>query len=124
MGSRARLGAVIVQCHDPEALAAFWCGLLGLQVSERLGDPPHYVDCSPVVADVAGSPYLGFERVAGLQPGSRVHLDLEPDDIEATTAWIEANGGIRAPAGDVSQHGERWRVMRDPEGNEFCLWFD
>ncbi|MCZ3386745.1 MAG: hypothetical protein LH630_07220 [Actinomycetia bacterium] len=109
MGSRARLGAVIVQCHDPEALAAFWCGLL---------------DCSPVVTDVAGSPYLGFERVAGLQPGSRVHVDLEPDDIEATTTWIEANGGIRTPAGDDSQHGERWRAMRDPEGNEFCLWFD
>jgi predicted enzyme related to lactoylglutathione lyase len=115
MDARARLGAVIVQCRDPERLAAFWCGLLGLHVRERLGDPPHYVDCSPVSGD-AGA-YLGFERVAKTASGSRVHLDIEPDDIEETTSWVVANGG------DVSEHGESWRVMRDPEGNEFCLWF-
>lgn len=123
---RVRLGAVIVQCRDPETLATFWCELLGLHVSERLGEVAdglaHYVDCTPFAGD-AGGAYLGFERVADPGVGSRLHLDLEPDDVEATTDWIEAHGGDRAPAGDVSQHGERWRVMRDPEGNEFCLWF-
>jgi predicted enzyme related to lactoylglutathione lyase len=97
--------------------------LLGLQVRDRLGDPPHYVDCSSVVSGDAAGAYLGFEHVAEPAPRSRVHLDIEPDDIEETTSWIVANGGSRAPAGDVSEHGESWRVMRDPEGNEFCLWF-
>ena len=43
--------------------------------------------------------------------------------FDAATEWVEANGGSRAPAGDISEHGEKWRVLRDPEGNEFCVWF-
>jgi predicted enzyme related to lactoylglutathione lyase len=121
MPARARLAAVIVQCRDPETLAEFWCQLLDLTVSERLGDPVHFVDCTAVTPGADG-PYLGFERVSEWQPGSRLHLDLEPDDVEATTSWIEANGGSRCSSEDVSEHGESWRVMRDPEGNEFCLW--
>lgn len=117
------MAAVIVKCQDPEALSAFWCDLLGLHVIDRLGDPAQYVDCSPFTSGPDGGVYLGFERVAESSVGSRIHLDLQPDDVEEATAWIESNGGSRSPTGDVSEHGEQWRVMRDPEGNEFCLWF-
>lgn len=116
----ARVAAVIIDCVDPEQLASFWCQLLGLEVLDRLGDPPHYVDCGAI----AGDAYLGFQRVEPTSApveGRRTHLDLAVDDLEATTSWVERNGGRHVV--DVAEHGERWRVMCDPDGNEFCLWF-
>lgn len=117
--AQTRVAAVIIDVHDPESLAQFWCERLDISVANRLGDPAHYVDCTPF----AGEAYLGFQRVAGGRPPkNQLHLDLEPDDIDAVTAWVERNGGRRALDRDVDEHGERWRVMLDPEGNEFCLW--
>ena len=34
----SRLVAVALDCHDPEALAAFWCAALGYRVRERWSD--------------------------------------------------------------------------------------
>jgi hypothetical protein len=34
---------------------------------------------------------------------------------------VEPLGGTRAPDIDFSEYGYDWRVMTDPEGNEFCL---
>jgi predicted enzyme related to lactoylglutathione lyase len=123
--AQTRVAAVIIDAHNPESLAQFWCELLDIRVAHRLGDPAHYVDCTPF----AGEAYLGFQRVTDDRPAkNQLHLDLEPDDIEAVTAWVVGNGGRCALGrdvdkhGDVDEHGERWRVMLDPEGNEFCLW--
>jgi Glyoxalase-like domain len=33
----------------------------------------------------------------------------------------ESLGGRRAGTQDLEECGFRWRVMSDPEGNEFCL---
>jgi hypothetical protein len=94
------VAAVIIDCHDPESLARFWCELLDLAVVDRLGEPPQYVDCGAI----AGETYLGFQRVPENKTvNNRVHLDLEVDDVVAVTSWIEANAGGRAslwfPAG-------------------------
>lgn len=116
-----RLGAVIIDCADPERLAAFWGSLLGVKVSGRLGDPPQYVDLEPP----SGIPYLGFQRVPepkGVK--NRVHIDLNVDDVDRATQRIEGLGGARASVGDVREYGYAWRVMADPEGNEFCLIFE
>jgi predicted enzyme related to lactoylglutathione lyase len=52
---------------------------------------------------------------------NRLHLDIRVDDIEQATAQIETLGGRRLPVEDFREHGFRWRVMADPEGNGFCL---
>jgi predicted enzyme related to lactoylglutathione lyase len=113
-----RAAALIVDCHDPERLAGFWCGLLGLEIVDRIEDPPRYVDCSAIAGDL----YLGFQRVPEAKVvKNRVHLDLDVGDVDATTRWVEDHGGSRV--GDVDEPEYRLRVMRDPEGNEFCIWF-
>jgi predicted enzyme related to lactoylglutathione lyase len=48
-------------------------------------------------------------------------LDLAVDDVDTATTRVGALGGRRVAAHDVSEHGFHWRVMADPEGNEFCL---
>jgi len=65
---------------------------------------------------------VAFQRVPEPRAGkNRLHFDVEVDDVEVATTRVEALGGTRAPTADFHEYGYRWRVMADPEGNEFCL---
>ena len=52
----------------------------------------------------------------------RTYVDQIP--VEQATTQIEALGGWRLPLEDFQEYGFRWRVMADPEGNEFCLVYE
>ena len=120
MTAVARWGAVVIDCADPVALAAFWAEMLGGTVhDEGYGDPPRYVAIAP--ADERGM-WLTLQRVPEDKVGkNRLHLDFYPEDLEEAAARVEALGGSRASEDDVREFGFRWRVMADPAGNEFCL---
>ncbi|MGW0150802.1 VOC family protein, partial [Streptomyces sp. NPDC003333] len=64
-------------------------------------------------------PYLRFVRTPDAKTvWNRVHLDVRPypgDDLEAEAARLRALG---ATAVDLDVP---WKVLTDPEGNEFCL---
>jgi predicted enzyme related to lactoylglutathione lyase len=117
-----RLGWCGVDCADPLRLAAFWSQVLGMEIDEgQLGDPPHYVGLIP---STPGGPVITFNRVP--EPKSvknRLHFDIEVNEVESATARVLELGGHRAPTDDFDEYGFRWRVMSDPEGNEFCLIF-
>ncbi|MGW4610027.1 VOC family protein [Streptomyces sp. NPDC004592] len=53
---------------------------------------------------------------------NRLHIDVRsgPDGREATAARLESLGATRVEEVDKGPAG-RWTVMRDPEGNEFCV---
>ena len=114
-----RIGALVVDAHDPGSLARFWAEALGWVISQA--EDPEWVvepregsreDC--VVAD------LIFIKVPEAKAGkNRLHLDLRPTDQAAEVARLEALGATRT---DVGQGDDvRWVVMADPEGNEFCV---
>jgi predicted enzyme related to lactoylglutathione lyase len=66
-----------------------------------------------------------FQRVPEAKSGkNRMHFDLGVDDVDLATARIEALGGARADHDDFHEHGYSWRLMADPEGNEFCLIYE
>jgi hypothetical protein len=46
---------------------------------------------------------------------SRVHIDIETDDIPAEVARLEKLGAV------VDDRKERWVVMRAPSGQRFCI---
>ncbi len=124
MAPIGQLGLTQVDCHDPVALAGFWCQVLGVEVEAVYGDPPQYVNIGAQrpAPDPRG---IAFQRVP--EPKSvknRLHFDIEVDDVESATERVVAIGGRRAPIEDVSEYGFHWRVMSDPEGNEFCLIYD
>ncbi len=66
-------------------------------------------------------PYLQFLRTPDVKTGwNRVHLDVRPypgDDPEAEAARLQALGATTIEL-DQDIH---WKVLADPEGNEFCL---
>ncbi|GAA2433573.1 VOC family protein [Streptomyces macrosporus] len=102
--------AIVVDCADPERLAAFWSRLLGRPIGARTGP---YLWLSP-----GDGPVVGFQRVAEPKTGkNRVHLDLSSPDPAAERERIEALGGRYL--GQYAEGG--FLVMADPEGNEFCV---
>jgi Glyoxalase-like domain len=101
---------VCVDAVDPGGLGAWWQGLLGGEM---------HVDDDGDVSLQAGSVHLLFLGVPERKEGkNRLHFDLRATDYEAAVAAALALGAQRAD--DVYQ-GPRWQVLRDPEGNEFCI---
>jgi predicted enzyme related to lactoylglutathione lyase len=105
---------VNIDCADPDALADFYCAAFGY---ERFGGVGQYR--SIVARD--GRPKLVFQRVPEARAGkNRVHLDvIVGDALEAEAQRLVALGATRVER--VGEYGLEWIVMRDPEGNEFCL---
>ena len=117
----AVLSQVVVDCRDPDALARWWCEVLGWSVTEvEDGD----VEIGP--ADGGATP-LYFARVPepkGVK--NRLHLDVRPADGTTQAAELERLLALGATRADVGQGPEgegeiTWHVLADPEGNEFCL---
>jgi predicted enzyme related to lactoylglutathione lyase len=105
---RSRLAGFIVDCKDadPTLAAEFWGPALGLRV---LGaDGPGYVRLD-------ASPHGLTIEVQRVTHESRVHLDIESDDIEAEAARLEKLGAKRV--GPV----KGWIVMEAPTGQRFCV---
>ncbi|MDT7573010.1 MAG: hypothetical protein QOE05_3184 [Actinomycetota bacterium] len=106
--------AITVDCTDPEAMAAFWGPLLGVEISGR------WKQFVGLKAPQPGHPRLLFQTVDGPRPEHRTtHVDLHVDDLEEVTARVLELGGT--VVGDQVLDETRWRVCADPEGNPFCL---
>ena len=112
---QAAIGLVL-DCTEPESLAAFWAPALGI---ERLAAAGQYV----LLASPTGAiPKLLLQRVE--EPKSaknRMHLDIETPDVDAEVARLEVLGATRLEAEARTEQGSRWVIMADPEGNEFCV---
>ncbi len=53
---------------------------------------------------------------------NRLHLDLVVEDLDTVTAEVESWGGRWLEPGRTRElEGFQWRIMTDPEGNEFDL---
>ena len=105
---------IVIDCADPESLAAFWAAALGYR-SVGFGDP--YFLLLP--AQRAYPPVI-LQRVPEPKQGkARIHFDLRVDDVQAEVRRLEALGARRI---DIGQGDEvAWVPMADPEGNEFCV---
>ena len=114
---------------DPHALAAFWAAALGY-VPEPGYDEP---DGASIVDPDGRGPAIGFLRVPeGKTAKNRMHIDIRvagepPWDLPERARLIRsrAAGLVAAGATLVSEesYGDQLGhiVMRDPEGNEFCV---
>ena len=106
------LSMICFDSNDPPTLAEFWAKLLG---GERTIDK----DGDAWVVLPSGGPRLDFLRVPEAKASkNRLHLDIHSTDVAAATGEALALGATRA---DDVYDGDRWQVLRDPEGNEFCL---
>lgn len=107
---RSRLSTFVIDCRvsDIDAAARFWGGALGRAVHPEPGEEPLYrrLDARPDEALVL---------VQKVEHESRIHLDIETDDLEAEVKRLEALGAKRVA------FVRRWWVMEAPSGQRFCV---
>ncbi|NOR35715.1 MAG: VOC family protein [Woeseiaceae bacterium] len=108
---RSQLAGFIIDCEggDLDEAASFWGRALGYEPSP-LTDPEdekyRQLETGP------GGLHIEVQRV---DHPSRVHLDIETDDIEAEVQRLERLGAKRL--GIV----RTWCVMEAPTGHRFCV---
>jgi catechol-2,3-dioxygenase len=119
-----RITEIIVDCADPERLAAFWCDVLGYVVTDAEDD---VVEIRPAGTEATTSivPSLLFIKVPDVKMAkNRLHLDVNATNTDQATELTRllALGATMADIGQAaSDHEVTWHVLADPEGNEFCL---
>ncbi|MEV0933599.1 VOC family protein [Streptomyces phaeochromogenes] len=116
-----RISELVLDCADPERLAAFWCEVLGYVELDREDDGS--IEIGP--PDVG---FGGLQPTLVLSPSSDprrgklpLHIDVNATDRDQD-AELERLLALGARPADVGQTGaENWHTLADPEGNEFCL---
>lgn len=139
---------ITFDCADPDRLAKFWAQVLGYHLQpppdgfeswdaalEASGVPPdQWNSRSAIVPTEGGGPRIFFQVVPEAKTvKNRLHLDVRAapglrgqermDALEREAARLERLGATRAYRleADPTMGDEGLIMMRDPEGNEFCL---
>ncbi len=108
-----RLSQVDIDVSDLERGARFWSAVLGLEIRREFGQYLEFVRHE-------GSPAIILQKVPEPKTAkTRVHLDIEVDDLDVALAKVEALGGKKLQ--EIQEYDERFVVVADPDGNEFCL---
>jgi hypothetical protein len=138
----ARTVQVVIDCSDPGALAPFWADALGYELEPpptgyaswqdwlvAMGVPEELWNSRSALIDPDGvGPRVFFQQVPEAKIcKNRLHLDVRVggrgDDartkIDVEVSRLEGRGASRAWVVDTDV--EYCVVMRDPEGNEFCV---
>ncbi len=107
----SRLAGLIIDCNTPDldGAATFWGAALGMPVRPLPGKE--------------GERYARLEdpserlhvEVQTVDHPSRVHLDIESDDVEAEVRRLESLGARRIRA------VQDWWVLEAPTGQRFCV---
>jgi hypothetical protein len=137
---------IVFDANDPARLAEFWELALGYVMqpppegfeswddwATATGIPEENWNDARALVDPDGTgPRIFFQRVPeGKVAKNRVHLDVNAGGGHGTPAderrrrvdseverLIDAGASVIGP---MEQRGEYWVVLRDPEGNEFCV---
>ena len=115
MGERiATVGSVVVNVIDLDRGKEFWTALLGVGVAQEVPGfawlERQHEDGIVVALQEVNTPKQGRNRV---------HMDTGVPDLDEGQRRIEEIGGTLVEEHEVP--GYRWRIMADPEGNEFCI---
>lgn len=115
---------IVFDCRVPSKLAQFWAGMLdGYAVRPydeeeiaRLESLGFTVETDPTVMVDGPGASLCFQNVDGRRyDNNRVHLDVS---VENRSAEVER---VKELGAEVVRVLPTYTVMKDPEGNQFCL---
>ena len=119
-----QLKEIVVDADVPSRLARFWAAAVdGYAVRPydadelaRLAGLGLTPETDPVVMVDGPGPTICFQQLEGPRPTrNRVHLDISTADRKAEVARLVGLGAT------VVREAERYTVLHDPEGNNFCV---
>lgn len=111
------LGAVVVNVESMERAVAFWAAALGYVTRDPVPDPLFTQLVDPKGAGLTLS--LQLTDRAGAHP-ARIHIDLYTADQAGQVERLVALGASRAEGWPYPDDAD-FVVLRDPDGNEFCV---
>lgn len=115
---------IVFDCDEPTKLAQFWAGVLdGYHVRAqneaeiaRIAALGVAIQTDATVMVDGPGPSLCFQNVDGQSPdNNRVHFDVEVSNRSVEVERLKQAGAT------VDRVLPTYTVMRDPEGNQFCL---
>ena len=111
-----KFSELVIDSVQPERIARWWADVLDYRITD---EDEEGVEIS---GPTGAGPTLVFIRVPEAKSvKNRLHIDVSPTDREqeAELARLIELGAERVDVGQGDDVG--WVVLRDPEGNEFCL---
>jgi hypothetical protein len=127
----AVLKDIVIDCTRPAALARFWAAALDgyalrpydeaeIERLQSIGINDVEDDPAVVIDSTLGLPSIFFQRVPEPKTAkNRLHLDTAAADRESEVRRLAGLGATVFR--ELDEGGSRWTVMRDPDGNEFCV---
>jgi len=120
----SRFNELIVDSHDPRALAEFWCEVLGYTITDEEDGLVEIAPREPTVEALLQGPVpppIVFVPVPESKTvKNRIHIDVSPID-RSQAEEVDRLIALGARHVDIGQGDVHWVVMADPEGNEFCV---
>ena len=115
MSSELDFHGIAMDANNVQMLAAFWCAAAYYEVEDA-----NY----PYVAVLRGRrPSLPRIIILGVPESkiakNRVHIEFKSSNLQSELTRMVALGATLVAEREFGD--TRWIVMRDPEGNEFCL---
>jgi predicted enzyme related to lactoylglutathione lyase len=108
---------LVLDCNDPQRMAAFWAAALGYR---EVGSLDSYTLLLPPEGEAG--PQVLLQAVAEPKAAkNRMHFDVHTPDVDAERDRLVGLGASVLRSDPFEEHGIRWWVMADPEGNEFCV---
>ena len=132
----ARLNNITFACDEPVKLAEFWREALGyehIEVPQEVEEAASAAiergeleaDAWAMLVNPDGSgPRLLFQRKPkGSTTDIPIHLDLHSEDRAAEVERLTELGAtfVEERSLKIGPYEEFWAVMKDPEGNGFCV---
>src|SRR4051812_27732567 len=105
----SRLSSVIIDCRTPDVTGAakFWSAALGRPAATNTSNPS-YVALQMQPGEI-------ICQVQAVTHESRVHLDIETDNLDAEVGRLAHLGAV------VIERNPTWVVMQAPTGQRFCV---
>ncbi|MFC9876309.1 VOC family protein [Nocardia salmonicida] len=117
MSHRSRLCHIVIDVDDLDHATSFWCAALDA-TEETISDNSQHIYRRLQLPDTE----VRLLLQATTDPKtakSRIHLDIETDDLDAEVHRLEALGAIRYD--HQRERGFEFWVLQDPWNNEFCV---
>ena len=130
----SRFSELVIDAHDMKKQAEFWCAVLDYKIIEATDEvieigardmpdewtPELMEEWKGRLRSAPWAPTIVFALVPeGKEVKNRLHIDVSP--LGSQEEEVERLLGLGASKADIGQGDVRWTVMRDPEGNEFCV---
>lgn len=114
------ISQLTIDSADPATQARWWADVLGWRLVGEPGPQDEEVEISPS-GQWEPACWLFLRVGEGKTVKNRLHVDLRPADGSSQGDEVARLLATGARLVDIGQGDVPWRVLADPEGNEFCV---